>query len=334
MAAPALIAENNASTTQMRFNFMVSFPLRRAADGTTGQSAGPEHSRALNPALGALLALLLCLASPALSQSARGSEGKLVLLGGGGRPSYVMDRIVSAAGGRSARILVIPLAHPRPEEEAAEIVAELERSGAGSAEALNLVPEEPDSWETLQRLEQATGVFLSGGDQSRLATVLHGTELLASIRALYTRGGVVAGESAGATALGSVMIVGGGERTNDPDRSSRGINEGGVVLEPGFGLLEKAIVDQHFLKRRRQNRLLSALLVNPKLLAIGIDEETAVVIRSGRLEVLGEGLVTIYDLSWGSRVKSDANGNLGASGMTLNLLISGQVYDLASRSVR
>lgn len=245
-----------------------------------------------------------------------------------------MDRIVSAAGGRSARILVIPLAHPRPEEEAAEIVAELERSGAGSAEALDLVPDQPDSWETLQRVEQATGVFLSGGDQSRLATALRGTELLASIRALYARGGVVAGESAGATALGSVMIVGAGEKSNDPDRSSRGIKEGGVVLEPGFGLLEKAIVDQHFLKRRRQNRLLSALLLNPKLLAIGIDEQTAVVIRSGRLEVLGEGLVTIYDLSWGSRVKSDPNGNLGASGMTLSLLISGQVYDLASRSVR
>lgn len=308
--------------------------LRRAADSSTEPRAGRGRSLQKSGTLGTLLTLLFCLASPALSQNGRGTQGKLVLLGGGGRPSYVMDRIVSASGGRSGRILVIPFAHPRPEEEAAEIIAELGRSGVGSAEALNLVPEEPDSWETLQRLDQATGVFLSGGDQGRLANALRGTELLTSIRALYARGGVVAGESAGATALGSVMIVGGGDKTNDPDRSSRGIKEGGVVLEPGFGMLEKAIVDQHFLKRRRQNRLLSALLLNPKLLAIGIDEETAVVIRSGRLEVLGEGLVTIYDLSWGGRVKKDANGNLGASGMTLNLLISGQVYDLASRSVR
>ena len=245
-----------------------------------------------------------------------------------------MDRIAQLAGGRSGRVLVVAVANPRPEEAAAALVAELARAGVGRAEELAFDETTVNAWETLERVNQASGVFLAGGDQALLAKSLLGSRLLDAIRDLYDRGGVVAGSSAGATALGTLMVTGGAAPGDDPDRAIREIRAGAVSTRAGLDLLPNSIVDQHFLHRRRHNRLLTALLESPRLLAIGIDEETAIVVGPpSRFEVLGERLVAVYDLSWGSPVELDVNGNLSASGITLHLLRSGQAFDLAGRVV-
>jgi len=289
------------------------------------------RTRALWWALGTLAVLVSNGALPAQQQSAR---GHLVLLGGGDRPSYVMDRVAELAGGRSGRILVVPIASPKPEEAAASLSADLQTAGAGRVELLTFDRDSADSWENLERVRQATGLFFAGGDQARLAAILEGSEMLGAMLALYERGGVVAGTSAGATALGEVMILGAAQPNQDPDRGIRSIRVGNVATRAGLGFFEKAIVDQHFIRRRRHNRLLTAVLENPTLLGIGIDESTAIVVGpEGRFEVLGESLVTVYDLSWGSPVDTDRNGHLTASGISLHLLSSGQSFDLQGRGV-
>lgn len=283
--------------------------------------------------LAATLGLSLILAVPAVAP-AQNPEGHLVLLGGGDRPAYVMDRIAELAGGQSGRVLVVPIAHPDPDQVSPSLVTELETAGVSQAEVLSFDRQSADSWENLERVKQATGVFFTGGDQELLASSLAGTRLLGEIRALYDRGGVVAGSSAGATALGTLMITGAAQPNQDPDRAVRSIRVGTVATRPGLDFLPGSIIDQHFLHRRRHNRLLTATLENPELLAIGIDEATAVVVGPGRrFEVLGENLVAVYDLSWGSPVDTDFNGNLTANGITLHLLASGQAFDLEAKGV-
>ncbi len=282
----------------------------------------------------AALAVLLSTAAVLTTAQPSAPLGHLVLIGGGARPSYVMDRIAELAGGRSARVLVVPVASSRPDEAAEALVAELERAGVGQVEVLSYDAQSTDSWETLERVNQASGIMFAGGDQAELAASLRGTRLLDNIRELYDRGGVIAGTSAGATALGSLMILGGATPDADPDRAIRVIRAGAVATAPGLDLLPGSIVDQHFIQRRRHNRLLTAVLENPGLLAIGIDEETAIIVGPpSRLEVLGENLVAIYDLSWGSPVDTDRAGNLAADGISMHLLRSGQVFDLEGRGV-
>lgn len=283
------------------------------------------------PVLGALA--VVALAWPLAAQT-EGPRGHLVLLGGGDRPSYVMDRIAGLAGGRSGRMLIVPLASPKPEAAAGALRAELETAGVGMVEVLTFDRQSADSWENQERVNQASGIFFAGGDQTRLAAALRGTELLRRIAELYDRGGVVAGDSAGASVLGSLMVTGGARPDQDPDRAVRAIKAGTVAVEPGLDLLPGVIVDQHFVRRRRHNRLLNAMLENPGLLAIGIDESTAIVVGPPtRFEVLGESLVAVYDLSWGSSVDTDRNGNLAANGISFHLLASGQGFDLQGLNV-
>ncbi len=278
-----------------------------------------------------VLAALLS-AAPATGGS-EAPQGHLVLHGGGERPLYLMRRIAELAGGADGRVLVVPLANPEPGEAGSGLKEELERAGAGRVEILSLDGPVIDSWENRARVDQASGVFFAGGDQSRLAAALRGTELLERVRELHRRGGVVAGTSAGATVLGRLMILGPAQPNQDPDRAVGTIRAGTLAVEPGLGLLPDTIVDQHFLARRRHNRLLTALLENPALLAIGIDEATAVVIGPpDRLEVLGEGLVAVYDASRAGPVEPDGQGNLAVTGIVLHLLKPGQGFDLRTRA--
>jgi len=286
-------------------------------------------------ALVAIFALLGGLgAAAAQSEASQQSQGRLVLLGGGERPGYVMDRIAGLAGGRSGRVIVVPNANRRPEEATKSLSDELLTAGVARVEVLSFDRQTADSWENLERIEQATGLFFTGGDQARLVSALEGTELLGAMRALFDRGGVIAGTSAGATALGGLMITGATEPNQDPDRAVRSIRTGTVATRPGLGFLPDAIVDQHFVRRRRHNRLLTAVLEHPELLGIGIDESTAIVVGPGRrFEVLGENLVLVYDLSWGGPADTDRNGNLTATGISLHLLASGQSFNLDARGV-
>lgn len=148
--------------------------------------------------------------------------------------------------------------------------------------------------EALQLLRQASGIFITGGDQSRLVRLLVGTLVMECIRLRNAEGVVVAGTSAGASIVSAHMMAGGtGVGGDSNDASAR---KGMVDVVAGFGLLQDVIIDQHFSQRGRLGRLLSVFAANPGLVGIGLDEDTAVLIdREGMLEVLGSNMVTIID---------------------------------------
>lgn len=211
-------------------------------------------------------------------------------------------------GGTGARIVLITTASSMPARAFTIYMAAFHRLGISDIRELRLAShEQADSEQALAVLARATGVFITGGDQGRLEFLARSRTNLALRGRVATGSLVVAGTSAGAAALGPVMILGG---TTD-DRLRTGL---------GLGLMPAAIIDMHFTQRRRLPRLLAAVDRHPSHLGIGIDEDTAVLARSGRLHVLGRGEVVTVD-----------KGPFPAPGMRLHRLHADDAFDLERR---
>ena len=200
-----------------------------------------------------------------------------MIVGGGPLPDSVIERFVALAGGPGkARILIYPMASEDP-DAGLEIAGDFRKLGA-AADRRILSHEQADTDAAAGELSGVTGIWFGGGDQARLTAALKGTRVEAAIAARYRDGAVVGGTSAGAAVMSTPMITGdekhpGGKRppARDSGDAWMTIARDNVVTAPGFALLPGAIVDQHFVRRRRNNRLLSLVLENPNLVGVGID---------------------------------------------------------------
>lgn len=207
-----------------------------------------------------------------------GPGGALIICGGGAIPGEVRRRFVAMAGGDGARLVLIPSGSDVADRPgSAEEYLGPWRSFGGSWTWLHARSRADAEDPAFARpLAEATGVWIAGGSQERLMQLFGGTAVERQFKALLGRGGVVGGHSAGAAVMTGVMIAGG---------------QGEAAEARGFGLLPGAVVDQHFLRRNRVGRLLGALRRHPDLVGFGIDESTALVVDSGRSEVLGDSYV-------------------------------------------
>lgn len=269
--------------------------------------------------LRALALLLAAIVGPALA--AAPLETRLVIVGGGQRPTEAMARFVCWAGGATSRLLVVPWASIEPKESCAAILEELRPHAPGasacapfaSLDALGKAGrlDAESKARFLVELAASTGAFFTGGDQARIMDVLADTDLLRAVRERYAQGVVFGGTSAGAAALSPRMITGDGDFTViDGDQ---------VVVREGLGLLSGVIVDQHFVKRQRENRLFGLVLKHPNERGLGIDEDTALLVTAGRhAEVVGKGPVVLVDA-------------VGPDQLQVTLLRSGQSVDLQAR---
>jgi cyanophycinase len=261
----------------------------------------------------------------------RSDRAVLVIVGGGEAKegdAPVLARVVHLAGGSAARILVCTVASEEPDAAAAPYLRAFPRLGAAEAAPLHI----PDrraacSLSALRRVRAATALFFAGGDQIRITALLGGTPLERVLRRRFAAEGLlVAGTSAGASAVSSTMVVG-GEAEVAPQMNA-------VRLAPGLGLLPGVVVDQHFAQRGRIGRLLAALACNPRPLGLGLDEDTAAVIRGGYLRVLGSGAATICDgrRSAFTNVSDTSPGQpLALAGVLLHVLPAGYGFDLRRR---
>jgi len=183
-------------------------------------------------------------------------------------------------------------------------------------------------------LAGVTGIWFGGGDQSRLTAALLDTPVEAAVAARYRAGAVVGGTSAGAAVMSTPMLTGdekrpGGDRPPEKDSGDAWmtIARENVVTSRGFGLLPGTIVDQHFVRRRRNNRLLSLVLENPSLVGVGIDESTALEVGpDGVWRVLGAGVAVIYDARRAAVTPAESPA-LGAADVRLDVLPPGSTYD-------
>ena len=284
-------------------------------------------------AAASVFALLLAASAAAPAVAAR-PRGSLIIIGGGERAEVVMRRFVDLARAHATgRIVVFTMASGVPEETGPELIAELRAAGAAVLSRHHLTREQALKPEAAALLDGAGGVFFSGGDQSRVTEALLDTPVHEALLKFYEAGGTIGGTSAGAAIMSEVMITGDERRKPAEGREWQTIEAGNVVTVRGLGFVRNAIVDQHFLVRRRHNRLLSVVLEHPDLLGLAIDEDTAVVVRpDGTWEVAGPGQVLVIDARKAA-VTVPKTGLLGGRGLVLHILLSGDVYDPASGRV-
>jgi cyanophycinase len=265
---------------------------------------------------------------PAPASAARGT---LYIVGGGTQTPAMVERFVELAGGaRRARIAVVPMASGEPVPTGREKADDLRRLGA-DAFVLHLTREQAMGDSAARLLEGVTGVWFSGGDQARLL-VLRGTPVLDAIRRRYQEGAVIGGTSAGAAVMSDSMLTGNQWRPGEAAAGYFGdeyprVARASAEIVAGLGLLPGTIVDQHFLRRERHNRLLSAVLERPGLIGVGIDESTALVVHPGGIwTVEGESAVLIVDARH-ARITEPGARTLGAADARLHLLPPGGGFD-------
>lgn len=256
-------------------------------------------------------------------------NGKLVIIGGGSKPDYILLKIIDFAGGEDAKILVIPNASSDPIKSGEKSVEEFKKLGCTNVDYLFCDKNEADNDFILKKLEGVTGIYFGGGDQSLLTRDLLGTKLLEGIKIIYENGGVISGTSAGAAVMSEVMITGNELVNQDSTSAFIDIKKDNIETTEGFGFLKSVIIDQHFIKRKRLNRLISLVLENPELVGIGIDESTGIIVdHNNEFEVVGEGQVIVFDAKQCKQLKVDENGNLGTENLIMHILISGNKFNL------
>jgi cyanophycinase len=174
----------------------------------------------------------------------------------------------------------------------------------------------------VKAIESANLIWMPGGDQNRLMKALP-AGVIDTIRKRFREGAVVGGTSAGAAVLSQVMITG--------EADLRAIRRGATQTADGLALWPRAIVDQHFVRRQRFNRLLSAVLDRPELVGVGVDESTAAVWRGSKLEVIGAAQVLIIDARKAT-IPAGKTGELGAAtGVQLHVLTNGMTFDFDNK---
>lgn len=265
-----------------------------------------------------------------MAKSTNSFGGPILIIGGAEdkfNERHIIRKFVSLAGDKKANILVIPIA-----SDFAEIAAKLYTTifsslGVKKISVLEAVSRQDIlDLNTDKLLDKLTGVFITGGDQMRLSSLLGGTPFIQKLVKKVKSGLVLAGSSAGAACMSSEMIVRG---------DAQAPNQNGVKISPGLGILKNIIIDQHFTQRARLNRIITAVCYNPKNLGIGIDEDTAILInKDGTLEVLGNGTVTIVDgsnISYINIAEVKENEHFSVFGLQLHILSSNIRYDVIKR---
>ncbi len=228
--------------------------------------------------------------------------GTLVVVGGGKIPDELREEFMRLAGGKAAKLVIVPTASQsadRKEEEEGYLSPWRKYAPAKLTLLHTRSRDRADSPEFLKPIIEATAVWLGGGDQVDLVAAYRGTAVEREFKAVLKRGGVIGGTSAGAAVMSDVMIEGGNPKAK---------------VGRGFGFMTNAVVDQHFLKRSRVNRLLGVISDHPHLIGIGIDEGTAFLLQGNEWSVVGQSYVVACEVGNDGkdcRIESFSSGDRG-----------------------
>ena len=259
--------------------------------------------------------------------------GGHLLVIGGAEDKYnerrILKKFLSLAGDDKAEVLIVPVASDFPEFAADVYTQAFRNLGIVHPRVLRATSRQDVVNADVEKLlDGVTGIFMTGGDQMRLVSLLGGTKLAEKIRKMVRETNIVlAGTSAGAAAMSTSMIVR-GEPSSHPHKNA-------VRLSPGLGFLKNIIIDQHFNERGRISRLITAVSFNPYNLGIGIDENTAIILDGkGILEVFGQGSTTIVDgsqISFNEIAEVGDNESFSICGVQFHVLREGLVYNYLDR---
>ena len=239
--------------------------------------------------------LVLFLFFYSLAQSGSSEiKGKLFIIGGGDRPPSLMKSLLETAALRdNDYVVVLPMSSEEPDTAYYYFKADLETLCSNAIVNFNFTKDRVADKRWLDSLQKAKLIFITGGDQERFMNVVLNTPVYNIIQTAYKNGATIAGTSAGAAVMSKYMITGRELTDTAYHPTFRKIADKNIELKQGLGLIDNAIIDQHFVARSRYNRLLSALAAYPKIACIGIDEETAIIVQRNKIKVRGQSQVIV-----------------------------------------
>lgn len=255
----------------------------------------------------------------------RKPAGKLFIIGGGSRPDAMVDRIIKEAGLQQGGYgIILPMSSEDP--DSAVYYANQQFIKKGIRTVYGVIFRKGETWsaQKLDSVRNASLIYISGGDQVRFMSVVQGTDIEKAIHDAYNKGSLIGGTSAGAAVMSKIMIT--GNELKHPDYAStfRNIEPANIETKPGLGFIENAIIDQHFVKRSRYNRLISAIIEFPEAKGIGIDEATAILVSGNTAEVVGDSQVIVFENP--KRSKVEKGGKLSAKGIVMNIYLAGETF--------
>lgn len=255
------------------------------------------------------------------------TKGSLFIIGGGSRPAEMINRMIDEAGLReSGYAVILPMSSSMPDSAIIWSSEQFIEAGITTITGFNFLPGETPDPTKIDSLKNAALIYISGGDQNKFMSIVAGTEIEQAIHSAYKNGALIAGTSAGAAVMSKQMITGNELRYPEYSATFRTIESENLELAQGLGFLQSAIVDQHFIWRSRHNRLLTAIIENPDMKGIGIDESTAILVRGNQAEVVGEAQVMVFtnpDHSF-----FEKNHKLGARNLKIDIYLSGEKFGI------
>ena len=254
-------------------------------------------------------------------------EGKLFIIGGGSVTSAMIDKMIQeSAIDKGGYGVILPMSSEEPDTAILEFRTLFSERGCSNIYGLNFRKGESFSPSRIDSIRNARLVFMSGGDQSRFMDIIKGTPVKEAIHEAYDKGGVVGGYSAGAALMSKIMITGNELKYPGNSVSFNNIEAKNVEIIEGVGMLKTVIIDQHFIKRKRLNRLISACIEHPKSVCVGIDESTAILVDKGKATIYGlNQVIVLHNPS--PDIKTE-NGLLGGKKLTLDLYLPGESFSL------
>ena len=259
--------------------------------------------------------------------TAQPPKGKLFIIGGGNRSDKLINQMLEVSPlQKKDYIVVLPMSSEEPDSAYIYFKKQVEKLTPNPIVMLNFDKNTNTNQKWLDSLSRAKFIFISGGDQNRFMKVVRNTAIAQTIKQAYQSGSTIAGTSAGAAVMSEVMITGNQIQNSKYEETFDNILFDNIETAPGLSLINTAIIDQHFLKRSRYNRLLSALITFPKLIGIGIDESTAIIISGDTARVVGESEVIVVKKPKG--IKKHKNNLVSVDKLQMSIYVEGQSFKI------
>lgn len=256
-------------------------------------------------------------------------KGKLFIIGGGKRPPSLIDSLISISKIKSDELLLIlPLASGNPILSGQNAKTQFSDLGIKNILVSELPDSIGDNSHIIDAIRASKLIYITGGDQNRFMKLIYKTGISKAINEAYYNGATIAGTSAGAALMSEYMISGNELKHGEYTGKYRTIESKNIEIVTGLGLLKNTIIDQHFIKRMRMNRLISLAIEYPKKTCIGVDESTALFVNKGIAKIYGLSQVIVLNNKGESGI--DKNGLLNASNLQLQVLTPGDSFEIDS----
>jgi cyanophycinase len=251
--------------------------------------------------------------------------GRLFIIGGGDISASVVDKMIHESGiDKGGYGIILPMSSEEPDSAVFYTKADFVERGCTNINGL--IFKKGQAWTTamIDSIRNARMIFISGGDQSRFMDIIAGTPVKKAIHEAFDKGALVCGTSAGAALMSKKMVTGNELKHPSNDGVFNSMEAKNIEIIEGLGMMENVIIDQHFIKRKRLNRMVCASMENPDCVCIGIDESTAILVNGNDATVYGKSQVVV--LRHPTAVTKVENGLLGATNMQLDVYLTGESF--------